>query len=401
MSSRKNKRIYLDYGASTPVEARVCEAMEPYWSTSYGNPSSLHQEGVEAKTALETARNTVAHAIHARLEQIVFTSGGTESNNLAIQGVVRSALHKGRKPESIHIIVSAVEHSSVRTCCAMLEEEGIQVSYVGVDTEGFVNLDELENSITPNTALVSLVYANNEIGTVQDIHRIAQTIRHAKKNNSKNTYPLLHIDASQAPVWMELHVDSLSVDMMTLGGQKIYAPKGVGCLYVRDSGFLLPTIVGGGHEHGMRSGTPPVPLIVGFATALKILEEERHTYVIEKRQLRDWFIDRILGTIPNVVLNGPRGEKRIIGNINISFLGIEAERLVVELDARGVAVGAGSACRTQEQGGSSHVIRAIRAGDTTSADAVRITLSRYTTREELENVYKIVEETVARIRSEN
>lgn len=400
MVSKITKRIYLDYGAATPVDSRVLDAMEPYWSISFGNPSSLHHEGVEARNALESARSTVAEAIHARPEQIVFTSGGTESNNLAVQGVVHRALKNGRKLDSLHVITSAIEHSSVRNCCVALEERGVQVSYVGVDTEGFIDLEELGKTITSQTVLVSVVLANNEVGTIQDIRRIVQIVRHVRAN-SENIYPLLHIDASQAPVWMGLHVEKLSVDLMTLGGQKIYAPKGIGCLYVNDATTLAPTILGGGHEHGLRSGTPPVPLIVGFATALRILEEERHTYVTEKRELRDWFIDRILGTIPSVVLNGPRDEKRIIGNVNISFEGVEAERLVIELDARGVAVGAGSACRTREHFGASHVIRAIRGESDISPDAIRMTLSRHTSREELERVYEILQETVSRIRSEN
>lgn len=392
VSATEQKRIYLDNGASTPVDPRVLEAMQPYWSEHMGNAGSLHQEGQCAKKALSEARYSIAKSLHTQSEHVVFTSGGTESNNLAIFGVVEKCLEQGKTPQELHIVTSAVEHNSVVDCFRYLERKGVRVTYIPVDTDGKVNVQELKSALTEDTVLVSCMYVNNEIGTIEDIKELSGIVRQARKDKV-SPYPLFHTDASQAPAWVHVDVQRLGVDLLTLDSQKMYGPKGIGCLYVDNRELVAPILFGGGQEFGLRPGTPPVPLIVGFAKALELVEEERETYVTEVTELRDWLLEDIFKKNDGVVLNGARGEGRIAGNINISFPNVDDEQLVIELDVRGLAVSAKSACLSEDSGGS-RVVEALHKGTTQNYGTIRLSLSRFTTRKEVESCAKILTETV-------
>jgi len=385
-------RIYLDNGASTAVDSRVVAVMQPYWSEHIGNAGSLHAEGRYAKNILDEARSSVAKSLHAIGEQVIFTSGGTESNNLAIFGVIEKCLEQGKKPEELHIITSAVEHNSITDCYAHFERKGVQVTYIPVDTEGRVDVQKFESAFTENTVLVSCMYVNNEIGTIEHIKELSGIVRQVRKKNNSAVYPLFHTDASQSPAWVTVNIQKLGVDLLTLDSQKIYGPKGAGCLFVRDREHISPMMFGGGQEYGLRPGTPPIPLIVGFAKALELVEEERETYVKEVAELRDWLIAYILKNVDNVVLNGAFGEGRIAGNINISFPNIDDEQLVIEMDVRGVAVSAKSACLSGIEG--SRVVKALHNGSPKNSGALRFSLSRYTTKSEIERCAQILLETV-------
>ena len=394
---KQTKRIYVDNSAATPVDERVLLAMEPYWRDVMGNPGSIHREGQIAKSAVEKARATVAGIIHARKEQVVFTSGGTESNSLAIQGIIRTVLSCGRPASKTHVLVSEIEHDSVLKHCASLIREGLRVDMLQVDCSGHVLTHELRDAISEDTVLVSLVHVNNEIGTIQDVEDIGKVIRHARKKNG-SIYPLLHYDACQSPTWTPLHVERMSADTMTLDSQKCYGPKGVGCLFVRDSTLVTPIVSVASQEYGLRPGTPPVPLIVGFTEALSLVEEERDKYVSTVEGLRKCLIDTVLENVPNALHNGTNGDRAAAGIISLSFEGVESEQLVIELDARGIAASAGSACVSDFSNGS-HVIRAVQKGrDTKRYGTVRFSLSRYTTEEEITFVSKALIETVHRLR---
>lgn len=393
IATKYKKRIYFDNSASTAVDVRVVETMNPYWSEIFGNVGSLHQEGRQAKKAVETARKSIAQSIHALPENIIFTSGGTESNNLAVLGAVNKKQDFESGKKNLSVITSKIEHKSILDACNKLEREKISVSYIPTDEFGTVNLQMLQKALHRNTVIVSLVYVNNEIGTIQDVKSVMRVIRKFRKEHDTGEYPLVHLDASQAPVWLAIDVQKLGVDLLTLDSQKVYGPKGIGCLYVRDTALLKPILFGGGQETGLRPGTPPVPLIVGFARAIEIVEEERDIYVNKVRELRDWCIQCVQEAIPNTSVNGPLGGNRIAGNINFSFPDIDGEQLVIEMDIRGVAVSTGSACLAEERGGS-HVVRALCKDGTNVHGTVRISFGRHTTKEEVEEGTKILIETV-------
>jgi cysteine desulfurase len=372
--------IYLDNAAATGVDSRVVEAMHPYWGTLFGNPDSLHGMGVQAQQALNAARERVAHTIGAHADEIVFTSGGTESNNLAIQGVVQAQLQQGTAIEDIHIVATTVEHSSVRACLQALEVRGVKVSFVPVDTEGFVDVQALAALVTRHTVLVSVVYVHNEIGTIARMRDIARVLR--KKRAEYGTSLYLHTDASQAPAWVSCQVASLGVDMMTLASQKVYGPKGAGCLYRMRGVLCAPILYGGAQEFGMRPGTPALANIVGFATALQYVEQERATYIDRVRMMRDQCIHAVQQAIPDVVLNGPMGNERSAHLINMSFPGLDGEQIVLELDARGVATSTRSACLTSSDPGS-YVVAALGKSVHHARGTLRLSLARDTTEEDM------------------
>ena len=385
-------RIYLDNSASTAVDERVLAAMEPYWRNIIGNAGSIHKEGRDAQAAVEDARAVVAKALHTLPGNIIFTSGGTESNNQAIQGVVRERVHAKYRKSDLTIVTSQVEHKSILDTFSKLEEDEVHIVCVPTDAEGKVNLEVLEESIKEGTVLISLIYVNNEIGTIQDIESVMRIVRkHRKQSDSQ--YPLVHLDASQAPAWVGVHTEKLGVDFISLDSQKLYGPKGVGCLYVRDREMIHPILYGGGQEMGLRPGTPPTPLIVGFARALELVEEERDSYVTTIGELRDWCIEAVQSALPGTVINGPLDEWRIAGNISFSFPDIEGEQLVIELDAHGIATSTGSACLSEETAGS-HVIKALCKEGIDPNGTLRITMSRTTTRTEIETATKQLIETV-------
>jgi cysteine desulfurase len=399
MKNKKNKkteRIYLDNSASTAVDPRVLKAMNPYWGECIGNAGSIHKEGRDAKLAVMEARKTVAQAIHTQADSIVFTSGGTESNNLAIIGTVRRyMLQTSKKQNEIHIITGDAEHNSVYDCFQALEREGLRVTYVPVDEFGRVEVETLKNAITKETILISTILVNNEIGTIEDIKKITQIAKQARTQNSTGSYPLVHTDASQAAVWLKIDVQKLGVDFLTLDSQKIYGPKGVGSLYVKQRDTLVPIFFGGGQEFGLRPGTPPTPLIVGFSKAMNLLEEERVSYVKKVAGLRDWLFEYVVTKIPDAKIHGSTGDGRVAGNLNFSFPNIDGEQLVIELDTKGVAISTKSACLSDDSN-ESRVIRAINRcrEKTGEAGTARLTLSRKTTKKEIEKAGKLLVESV-------
>lgn len=367
------KTIYLDNAATTPVRDEVISAMLPYLHEAYGNPSSIHHKGREAKGALESAREEVARAIGARASEIVFTSGGTEANNLALRGVAKNERHR-----KLHILVSAIEHVSVLTTAETLKAEGFEVEYIPVDTNGVVSVDAILSLARTDTALISVMYANNEIGTIEPIAEIARAL----KDRFGENRPLLHTDACQAVGQLPVSPTELGVDLMTINSGKIYGPKGVGLLYVREGVQLAPQITGGEQEHHTRAGTENVAGIVGFAKALSLALVEEHGTKERLTSLRDDFISSIRMEGLGAVLNGHE-TNRLPNNIHFSFPYIEGESLVLLLDMHGICASTGSACNAHDLL-PSHVLRAIQQSDDLMHGSIRFSLGMHTTKEELE-----------------
>jgi cysteine desulfurase len=348
------KVIYLDNAATTPVHKEVILAMRPYWADKFANPGSITKLGVIAKTAIENSRLSIAERLKARAQEIIFTSGGTEANNLAIFGLVNNLERRGVKISDSHFITTNIEHSSVLECFKELERRGAKVDYLLVNDKGLIDLNDLRKKLKPNTVLVSIGYANNEIGVMQPIKEIAKEIRHARKLHQNSAlvsdFPLFHTDASQAGLYCNLSLNELGVDMMTLDAQKIYGPKGVGILFLKTGVRISPIIFGGGQERGLRSGTENVPLIVGMAKALEIARSGYQSSVsIKIKKLRDYFWQKIKKEIPQAVLNGDL-ENRLPNNLNISIPGIDSEFTVLCLDEQGIVCSTRSACSHDEDG---------------------------------------------------
>ena len=316
-----NKQIYLDHAATTYLDPHVKRAMDPFWDKEFGNPSSFHSVGKHAKESVDEARGKIAKILSCRESEIIFTMGGTESDNLAIFGVAK-ALEKTGK----HIITSKIEHPAVWHSCEKLEKDGWKVSYIKVDRQGVVDLKELEAAITKETALVSVMYANNEIGTIEPIQEIAKIIRKKREEFGVKT-PYFHTDACQAAGALEMNVAKLGVDLLTFNGSKIYGPKGIGALYVKTGTPLTPILYGGGQERGLRSGTENVPAIIGLSEALTLAHEGKEKENARLIKLRDYLIKNLL-KIPKTILNG-HPESRLPNNVNISFMDIEGEAMVL------------------------------------------------------------------------
>lgn len=372
------KHIYIDTAAATPLDKRVERAMRPYLGRYFANPSSIHAEGVAAAKAVSVAREQVAKSLAAHADEIIFTSGGTEANNLALMGLVQI------KP--VHIITTKIEHASVLEPFKQLEKRGVEVTYLPVNQDGLLDPKVLAAAIKPETKLISIGYVNSEIGVMQPITEIAKVIRKFRQEN-KTLFPYLHLDACQAPRFLELNVEKLHADLLTLGSGKIYGPKGVGCLFVRRGVPLDPMLFGGGQEKGRRSGTENVPGIVGFAQALALAAREREKESKKLTALRDYFIAELL-KIPGTILNGS-ATNRIANNINISFKNIDAELLVLRLDAAGIACSTGSACSTHLKN-ESHVVAALGGDPARASSAIRFTLDRTTTKSDLKYVLKVI-----------
>lgn len=366
------KTIYLDHSAGTSIRDEVFSAMLPYLKDTYGNPSSIHHKGREAFDALERARTDTAHAIGAHPDEIIFTGSGTEANNLALHGIMDS--NRQTKP---HILVSQIEHDSVLLLAKQLQEDGVDVEYIPVDIQGKIVIADVISRVRKETALVSIMYANNEIGTVEPIRELANALR----ENFGEDRPLLHTDACQAPGQLPLDVTTLGADLMTLNGGKMYGPKGVGMLYVRSGITLAPQIVGGGQEHGRRAGTENIAGIIGFARALTLAVEEQARTAVRLTSLRDEFIHSIQREGLGAVLNGHETE-RLPGNVHFSFPAIEGEALVLLLDAYGICASTGSACNAQDLL-PSHVLRAIGQNNDIIHGSIRFTLGKDTTKEDL------------------
>jgi len=373
------KQIYLDNAATTRVDDSVLREMAPYFNEKYGNASSVHVFGQQAKEAIEKARKTIAKAVNCKTSEIVFTSGGTESNNFALKGLTYQ-----NYPNKNHIITTKIEHDCVLNSAKWLEGQNAKVTYLDVDSEGFIDLKELENAITDKTFVVSIIHGNNEIGTIQNLEEIGKICK--KKG------VLFHTDACQSFTKVPIDVKKMNIDLMTLNGHKIHGPKGVGALYIRDGIKIQPLLHGGGHERGYRSGTENVSGIVGFAKAVDIADKKN---VKKMEELRDYFIDKVL-KIEKVKLNGPR-KNRLCNNINLTIDGVEGEALGGYLENEGIFTSTGSAC-SSHTGAKSHVLKAIGRNDKEIANSVRISISKYTTKEELDFVLENLEKIIKKLR---
>lgn len=379
------KKIYLDHSSTTYVREEVFEEMKPYFTEKFGNPSSFHSFGLEAKEALENSREKIAGIINCSSDEIVFTSGGTESCNLAVFGVARAVK---KSLDKNHIITSKIEHHAILDACRHLEKEGFKVTYLDVDSDGLINMKKLENAITEKTCLISIIYANNEVGVIQDIKAISYI---AKR---KKVY--FHTDACQAGGLLDIDVNKLGVDLMTLNSSKIYGPKGVGLLYIKNGVEIEPILFGGGQEKGLRSGTENIPCIVGFAKALGLAQKEKSAEAKRLTKLRDKMIKMIFEKIPDARLNG-HPTKRLPNNINLSFEGIEGESLLLHLDNKGICCSTGSAC-TSRVLEPSHVLTAMGVPEEISHSSIRFTLGRKTTEKDIGYVVKVLPEIVENLR---
>ena len=385
------RRVYLDYAATTYIDFSVLRKMNPYLTDKFGNPSSLHAAGREVRSAIESVRIDVAKILNAEGKEIIFTGSGTESDNLAIFGAVMANKDKGK-----HIIISKIEHPAVMEAAKRLEKQGFEITYLNVDSNGLVDILELKKSLRKDTILVSIIYANNEIGTVQPIAEISEIIRNFRIHNSLFMFPLFHTDACQAAGALELDVKKLGVDLMTLNGSKIYGPKGIGCLYVSKNIRLEPMIVGGGQENGLRAGTENAALIVGFSEALKLAEKLKNKESGRLKILRDYFIKNVLKAVTHSRLNG-HFVKRLPNNANISISGIEGESMALMLDNYGICASTGSACSSRKLT-PSHVLLAIGITPELAHGSLRFTLGRKTKKSDLDYVLKVLPPIVKKLR---
>lgn len=384
--------VYLDHAATTPLHPQVREAMLPYLETEYGNPSSFHSVGKQVKDAIDTARESIANILHVRSDEILFTSGGTESDNLAILGYARKQKERGK-----HIITSAIEHHAVLEACIHLEKkEGFEVTYLEPDKDGLISVKQIEQALREDTILVSIMYANNEIGTIQPIAEIGNFIQKWKEEHTRPEL-VFHTDACQASGYLDLNVEKLHVDMLTLNGAKMYGPKGIGLLYLRRGLKLQPLQFGGAQERAIRPGTEYVAGIVGMATALQLVQSN---YIAEGERLavlQKQLIEGIQSTISKTRLNG-HATQRLPNNVNISFMDIEGEALVLYLDAQGIYASTGSAC-TSASLDPSHVILALGMPYEVAHGSIRFSLGRSTTKEDIDYVVKTLPPLVEKLRS--
>ena len=385
------REVYLDYAATTPTDKRVIDAMQPYFNEIYGNPSSLHTPGRKARQAVDNARETCADFINARPDEIIFTGGGTESDNMAVLGHARAHAEAGK-----HIIVSAIEHHAVLEAAQFLEtNEGFEVTYLKPDQYGRIDSRDVKNALRDDTILVSIMFANNELGTIQPIQKIGEIID-GYRDMGGNAHLAFHSDACQAVTFHKLDVDALNLDFLTLNGSKAYGPKGVGLLYMAHGQQITPLQFGGGQEHGMCPGTLNVPGIIGMAKAFEIVEDSREQTNERIATLRNTLVDGLLDTIENTSLNGHR-DLRLPGHANLSFKGIDAETGLIFLDQKGIYVSTGAACSS----GSvepSHVLEATGADRATKSGAIRFTLGRHTTQDDIDYVLKEVPGVIAKLR---
>lgn len=379
--------IYLDHAATTPVDPRVVEAMLPYWTEVYGNPSSIHRYGQAAAAALEHARRQVAEVLGCAPEEVVFTSCGSESDNLALRGVAFAARASGR---GNHLIVSPIEHHAVsHTALQLRDVFGFEVTFLPVDEYGRVNPDDVGRAIREDTILISVIYANNEIGTVQPIAEIGALAR-------RKGIPF-HTDAVQAGGMLDLNVNRLNVDLLALSAHKFYGPKGVGALYVRQGAPLLSVQTGGGHEHGLRAGTQNVPYIVGLATALRLAQREKDSLNPRLQALRDRLIAGVLETIPEARLTG-HPSQRLPNHASFAICGVTGQDLLVHLDLAGIAASSGSACAVGNPE-PSEVLLALGLPREWALGALRLSVGRQTTEEEIAYTLDVLPRIVQRLRA--
>lgn len=379
----------MDNAAATPTAPDVVEAMLPYFDAEYGNPSSMYKSGRESSRAMREARNIIAKILKAEANEIFFTASGTESDNMAILGAARANRAHGN-----HILVSSIEHKAVLEPAHQLEKEGFIVEHIPVDTQGMISVEDVLSRVTDQTILISIMHANNEIGTVQPISEIASALSSRKKNG---LFPLFHTDACQAAQYLPLDVSTLGIDMMTLNGSKIYGPKGIGLLYKKERASISPIVFGGGQEAGLRSGTENLPAIMGFAYALARAENKKEKESARLIHLRDYFIAKLKEEIPDAVLNG-HPTLRLPNNIHVSIPRVEGESMVLMLDHEGIQASTGSACSANDLQ-VSHVLHAIGQDPTLMHGSLRFSFGETTTQEDCNRVVSALSTIVARLRS--
>ncbi len=383
------KKIYFDYAATTPIDKEVLKAMAPYFSDTFGNPSSIHRFGQEAIAAVDEAREKIAKFLQCDFNEIIFTGSATEANNLAIRGLVISDTGQVKR-EKKHFITTNIEHESINEPLKELEKAGHEVTYLKVDKDGFMNISDLEYSIKKNTLLITIIYASNEIGTIQPIKEIGKLIEKINVKRREESLPKIyfHTDAVQAFNYLECRPDWLKVDLLTFSGHKIYGPKGIGALFVRKNTSLTPIISGGGQEFGMRSGTLNVPYIVGLAKAVELVFKNREKYAKLILNLRNKLLHNIITYNSDIKVNGTV-LNRLPNNINIRFPGVHNETMLVALDLAGFAVSAGSACSSRASE-VSHTLKAIGLNNAQANESIRITLGKYSNEKEIKKLANIM-----------
>lgn len=377
------KSVYLDHCAATPVREEVAETMQPFLFDIYGNASSIHSYGQEARNAIEKARRSIAGILGADSKEIVFTSGGTESDNLAIKGIAHSWQRKGN-----HIITSAIEHPAVLNCCRYLEIVGFDVTYLPVDKHCLVDPGSVRNAIKPETILISIMLANNEIGAVQPIEEIGEFAR--------SEGIIFHTDAVQAIGKIPVRADALGADLISLSGHKIYGPKGIGALYIRKGTLLTPLLHGGKHEMGYRPGTENGAAIAGLAKALELAERERKEFCDKTNDFRLMLEGWIRDHFGEAIING-HSETRLPNILNVSFKGVDGETLLMALDMKGIAVSTGSACSSWDQG-ESHVLKAMGVDSEAAGGSIRFSFGRLNSRDDILYVIEVLKEVIPKLR---
>ena len=377
------KNVYLDNSATTRMDSSVLEEMIPFLSDNYGNASSVYSIGRLSKKAIEDSREKVANILNCRPDEIYFTSGGSESDNTAIKGIARANKEKGK-----HIITSNIEHLAVLDTCKKLEEDGFEVTYLDVDKYGRINLDELKSSIRKDTILISIMYANNEVGTIQQISQIGKI---AKENNI-----YFHTDAVQAIGSVKIDVQAQNIDSLSLSAHKFYGPKGIGVLYVKKDIKFEKFIDGGHQERNKRAGTENVANIVGLAKALEMAYDKLEEHTLKISQLRDYYENSVKESIPNIKINGDIND-RLPGNSNISFIGVNGQDLLLNLDMMGICVSSGSAC-TSGSINASHVLMALGLDEDIARSSIRVSIGKYNTKEDIDYLVKNLIEIVDRQR---
>ncbi|BDU49723.1 cysteine desulfurase NifS [Haliovirga abyssi] len=378
------KEVYFDNNATTKVDERVFEAMLPYFVDNYGNPSSIHRVGQKVRKKIEDSRDIISNLLKINPNELIFTSCGTESNNIAIKGVARAYKNRGK-----HIITSVIEHPSVLNTCKALEKEGFEVSYIPIDDKGIVNLEKLKEAIREDTILISIMHGNNEIGTVQPIKEIGAI---AKENKI-----FFHVDAVQTIGKMELNIKENNISLLSFSGHKFYGPKGIGGLYVKNGIKLEKVLTGGHQERNRRPGTENVASIVGMTKALELSYENMEEESKREKELRNYFEEEIVKKIPELILNGDR-EKRLPGTSSVTIKFVEGESILLNLDFKGIAVSSGSAC-TSGSLEPSHVVLALGVPMEHAHGTIRFSLGRYNTKEEVDYVLEVLPPIVEKIRS--
>ncbi len=381
---RVMREVYMDYSASSPVDPRVVEAMMPYFTESYGNPSSLHYMGREAVEALMGARVKIGELVGSKPEEIIFTSGGTESNNLGIKGAARRSKDKGN-----HIITTDIEHISTWNICKYLKKEGFETTSIPVDSQGVVDVEKLKESITDKTVLISVMYANGEVGTIEPIREIGEIAR--------DHGVLFHVDAVAAAGKIPIDVERDNIDLMSISSNDIYGPKGTGALFVRKGVRVLPTIHGGGQEKGFRSGTENIPNIVGMGRAAEIAKEEMKEEGERLTKMRDRLIDGIVNHLKDATLNG-HPTKRLPNNVSVRFKYIEGESLLLDLEMEGVAASTGSACQSKTLL-PSRVLTSMGISHEDTNGSLQFTLGRFNKEEDVDYVLDVMPSIIKRLRA--